>query len=239
MGSTVELKRFEYRECADAPFVPSWTEWNDASETVPEEDNSEHDAAAIALDARLTQEKERAFEEGRACGIEEGRAAERASGIARTTVAEDERIRRVTELLAGFEKQREDYFRDAEQEVVQLALAVAARILWREAQADPLLLMGAVRVALGQITAAAEVRLLVPKPDVDLWTEAIALLPNLRSKPRVIGKEGMRVGECVIETELGKADISIPAQLSEVERSLNRKGGKDNGSARNVCGGSK
>jgi len=35
-----------------------------------------------------------------------------------------------------------------EHEVVKLALAVAARILRREAQMDPLLLTGAVRVAL-------------------------------------------------------------------------------------------
>ncbi len=36
---------------------------------------------------------------------------------------------------------------------MKLALAVAARILRREAQMDPLLLTGAVRVALGQLAA--------------------------------------------------------------------------------------
>ena len=37
--------------------------------------------------------------------------------------------------------------------MVKLALAIAARILRREAQTDPLLLTGAVRVALGQLAA--------------------------------------------------------------------------------------
>jgi flagellar assembly protein FliH len=56
---------------------------------------------------------------------------------------------------------------------------VAARILRREAQMDPLLLTGAVRVALGQLSGSTEVRLRVPPAELDLWTEAIALLPNL------------------------------------------------------------
>ncbi len=68
---------------------------------------------------------------------------------------------------------------------MKLALAVAARILRREAQMDPLLLTGAVRVALGQLAASSEVRLLVPPAKLDLWTETIALVPNLALKPVV------------------------------------------------------
>ena len=84
--------------------------------------------------------------------------------------------------------------------MVELALAVAARILRREAQMDPLLLTGAVRVALGQLSGSTQVRLRVPPAELDLWTETIALLPNLRVKPAVVAGEGMRLGDCAIET---------------------------------------
>jgi len=107
-----------------------------------------------------------------------------------------------------------------------LALAVSARILRREAQMDPLLLTGAVRVALGQLSGSTQVRLLVPAVDLDLWTEAIAALPNLAVKPLVGVGEGMRLGECVIETELGSVDLGIRTQLSEIERGFfDRAGG--------------
>jgi flagellar assembly protein FliH len=102
--------------------------------------------------------------------------------------------------------------------VVELALAIAARILRREAQMDPLLLTGAVRVALGQLTGATEVRLRVPAGELDLWTESMALVPNLGVRPMVVAGEGMRVGECLIETELGTVDLGIRPQLSEIER---------------------
>ncbi len=105
-----------------------------------------------------------------------------------------------------------------EQEVVKLALAIAARILRREAQMDPLLLTGAVRVALGQLSGSTEVRLRVPPSELDLWTEAIALLPNLALKPIVTPGEGMRLGNCVIETSLGSVDLGLRAQLVEIER---------------------
>ena len=49
-------------------------------------------------------------------------------------------------------QERDRYLHAVEHEVVKLALAVAARILRREAQMDPLLLTGAVRVALGQLS---------------------------------------------------------------------------------------
>jgi flagellar assembly protein FliH len=83
---------------------------------------------------------------------------------------------------------------------------------------DPLLLTGEVRVALGQLSASTQVRLRVPAAELELWNAAIALLPNLAVKPSVTAGEGMRLGDCGIETELGSVDLGIRAQLGEIER---------------------
>ncbi|MGB6743322.1 MAG: FliH/SctL family protein, partial [Terracidiphilus sp.] len=115
-----------------------------------------------------------------------------------------------------------------EHEVVKLALAIAARILRREAQMDPLLLTGAARVALGQLSATTEVKLRVPPGDLDLWTEAIALLPNLPLKPLVVAGDEMRLGDCIVETSLGTVDLGIRSQLAEIERGFfDRAGGSE------------
>ena len=206
---------FEYPHCADVPDPPSWPGWADAG-------GAKGSAPAAELERRLAEEKRQAFEGGRERGRQEGRQAEREAQAA----AERERVRRTAELIAKFAEERDRYLHAVEHEVVKLALAVAARILRREAQMDPLLLTGAVRVALGQLSATTEVRLRVPAAELQLWTEAMALLPSLPIKPSVAAGEGMRLGECVLETELGSVDLGIRAQLAEIERGFfDRAGG--------------
>ena len=116
--------------------------------------------------------------------------------------------------------------------MVRLALAVAARILRREAQMDPLLLTGAVRVALGQLAATSELRLRVPAREADLWKETIALLPKLTVKPLVVTDESMLLGECVIESKVGTVDLGIRSQLGEIERGFFDRPGTPDAPAR-------
>ena len=97
---------------------------------------------------------------------------------------------------------------------------------------DPLLLTGAVRVALGQLAATSEVRLRVPAKEADLWTETMALLPNLAVKPLVVADEGMRLGDCVIESKVGTVDLGVRAQLSEIERGFFDRAGVQDAAAR-------
>jgi len=171
-----------------------------------------------AFDQRLTQETAKSFESGRERGRLEGREAERQAQAAAISTADQRRMRQAAELVENFAQERDRYLRAVEREVVELALAVAARILRREAQMDPLLLTGAVRVAPGQLSSSTQVRLHVPADELGLWTEAIALLPNLAVKPAVVAGEGMRLGECRIETDLGSVDVGLRAQLGEIER---------------------
>jgi flagellar assembly protein FliH len=83
---------------------------------------------------------------------------------------------------------------------------------------DPLLLTGAVRVALGQLSGSTEARVRVPAAEIELWKDALALLPNLTMKPKVLAGEGMLLGDCAIETALGSLDLGIRSQLGEIER---------------------
>ena len=175
-------------------------------------------AAQAEFEKRFAEESRKSFETGRERGHQEGRQAERAAQAPVVKAAEEHRKRQGAQLLESFAQERDRYLLSVEHEVVKLALAIAARILRREAQMDPLLLTGAVRVALGQLSSATEVRLTVPPDDLPLWADAIAHLPNLPLKPLVIPGEGMCLGECVLETSLGSVDLGLRAQLSEIER---------------------
>lgn len=170
------------------------------------------------FDRRLAEETRRTFEAGRAQGRLEGRQAECEAQAGAVVAAERERLRRAVDLVDSFARERERYFAEVEREVVGLALAIAARILRREAQMDPLLLTGAVRVALGQLSASTAARLVVPPAELELWKDAIAHTPSLAVKPEVVSGEGMRLGECTIKTDLGSADLGLRSQLGEIER---------------------
>ncbi len=43
-------------------------------------------------------------------------------------------------------------------------------------------------------------------------------MPNLALKPVVVAGEGMRLGDCVIESEVGTVDLGVRSQLGEIER---------------------
>jgi len=62
--------------------------------------------------------------------------------------------------------------------------------------------------------------------ELSLWTETILRLPKLAVKPEVVPGEGMRLGDCRIETEMGSVDLGVRAQLGEIERGFfDRVGG--------------
>jgi flagellar assembly protein FliH len=218
-GGQGRIEVFEYPAGSDASLVPEWSGWGSDEEGADGSSSSAKGRAAephqrAEFERRLGEETRRSLEAGR----EQGRLAEREAQAAARMTAERERAQHAAALVESFTRELERYLLKVEHEVVKLALAVAARILRREAQMDPLLLTGAVRVALGQLAASTEVRLRVPAGELELWREAIALLPNPAVKPTVLAGEGMLLGDCRIETGMGSVDLGIRAQLGEIER---------------------
>ena len=230
------VEAFQYPSGPETPLSPGWYGWTDDEEAA---DNSAMAQTGDArggsieipqhaeIEIRIAEETRRAFDAGREQGCNSEREAQTAERIA----AERERAQQAARLIEDFTKERDRYLEAVEHEVVKLALAVAARILRREAQMDPLLLTGAVRVALGQLAGSTQVRLQVPAAELDLWSEAMALVPNLAVRPTVIAGEGMRLGDCTIETAMGSVDLGIRAQLGEIERGFfDRAGSSGSGS---------
>jgi flagellar assembly protein FliH len=123
---------------------------------------------------------------------------------------------RMSKLSAEFDTERAHYFASAEAEVVKLALAIAAQVLHREAQLDPLLLSGVVRVAVEQIRDGSHAVLRVPVPELDEWRERLVDCKDVALE--VLGDDRLVSGDCVLESSLGRAELGIRAQLKEIER---------------------
>jgi flagellar assembly protein FliH len=181
------------------------------------EDREQLKARVEELEQQL-QQREQEFEQklelARTAAFEDGRKAE-----ASLRAAAVEKIAgQMGHTLEEFRAARDGYLAQVEQEVVQLALAIAERVLRREAQMDPLLLAGAVRVALGQISETTEVRMKVPAAEYELWNEMISLMPSLPLRPQLIADESLRAGDCSLETAMGSVDLGVKSQLAEIER---------------------
>jgi flagellar assembly protein FliH len=123
------------------------------------------------------------------------------------------RLQRVEE---EFHQQRTRYFAGVESEIVRLALAIAARVLHREAKLDPLLLTGVVKVALEKVAKDSSVVLRVPVSEVERWQEVFA--SHQESALKLVGDERLGADECVLETNVGRVELGVTAQLEEIER---------------------
>ena len=133
----------------------------------------------------------------------------------RAESAEREALQRrsVEEALRRFADERSSYFARVEAELVHLALAIARKILAREAQLDPMLLAGLVRIALDGMQGSPAVRLRVAPSRVSAWQQL-----KLHEHAEVLGDPVCGPEECVLETEVGSAQLSFETQMKEIEQ---------------------
>ena len=126
---------------------------------------------------------------------------------------------KLTKTLHQFAQERASYFNRVEAEVVQLALAIARKVLQREAALDPTLLAALVRVALERMQNGRPTRVVIPPEEFDRWR---ALGHNEAGAPHweAVADDTLKPGDCVVETELGHANFGFEAQLMGIEESF-------------------
>lgn len=122
--------------------------------------------------------------------------------------------------LHDFAAERAEYYQRVEAEVVQLALSIARKILHREAQVDPLLLAGIVRVALGKIEAGTGVTVRVHPQCAAEWRGFFAGHMEKHQVPEVIEDPAMAAERCILQSSLGTIELGVEMQLKEIERGL-------------------
>ena len=119
--------------------------------------------------------------------------------------------------VAAFNEQRSEYFTRAEAEIVQLALAIAAKILHREAQVDPMLVASLVRIAVERLREGSSVTVRVGRGKAERWKEYF-LSQAMVARVEVVEGADLSDHDCLLETELGVANFGLDTQLKEVEQ---------------------
>lgn len=203
-----------------APFPGYVTGFPGSEDSLPDvrpERQSDDHFRVAELELRLQEERDAAAQ-AVAAAREQGRREARMA-VEQQVNAEQHRLQvQILQALEQFRLERQSYFHNVEGEVVRLALAIAARVLHRETHLDPLLLSGAVRVALDKLGDSSRVVMRVPPREVDAWKEFFRGAANLRIQPGVLEDPSLSPGECLLVTELGTIELGVRAQLEEIEK---------------------
>lgn len=125
----------------------------------------------------------------------------------------------IGEALSRFEQERKGYFRRVEAEVVQLSLAIARKVIHREAQIDKQLLAGIVRALIAELSDSTGIVLRVHPSAEQEWSTFAASV-KLEPKPKIVGDPAIERDACWIVTQLGTTQISLDGQLKAVEEGL-------------------
>jgi flagellar assembly protein FliH len=118
--------------------------------------------------------------------------------------------------LKEFGDQREEYFARVEAEIIQLSLSIAAKILHREAQVDPMLVASLVRIAIEKMREESSIIVRVGAGRGSAWKKYFSGFPNL-AHVEVVEDSKLSEHDCLLETGLGTANFGLDTQLKEVE----------------------
>jgi flagellar assembly protein FliH len=169
-------------------------------------------SAQLAVRDKEWQQKVR---EARAAGAREGEAAARGRAAAETQPV----IERLGHAIQDLAALRPRLRRQAEADTLQLALAIARRVLRRELAIDPEALHGLVLAALEKVDAREICRVRVHPSQaaaVSAWLRQASAGQTIE----VVADPASEPGAAVFETERGDLDASIETQLQEIERGL-------------------
>jgi len=157
------------------------------------------------IEQRLALARQQGFEEGKAAATE---------SLAGQIEAMQMKLARSIEELTG---SRLRYRRQAEKDVVALALAVARRILHRELTVAPEALLGLVKAALDKMEAGEVHQVRVSRGDAPLLRQFFEQM-GLPQRLEVIADANLAPGGVLIESSRGRLDASVDTQLAEIER---------------------
>jgi flagellar assembly protein FliH len=187
-----EIAAFAFEQLEPSPPIP-----RDAHERV---------LAQAGAEAELIREQ------ARTAGHDEGRAQGHADGLAEISAATAALGQALTDVLA----QREEMAREIERDAVELALALAAKVLAGALQAQPELVVDVVRGALRRVADRRRITVLVDPQDLEIVSAALGELQAQAGGIELCEVQSdRRVGRggAIVRTAEGEVDASVAVQL--------------------------
>ena len=195
--------------------------------------NADNEAARVLEEARKTAEQiktdaeKRGYEEGLARGtqqgIEEGKATGHEQALNESAEALEKLRQHWTSAIEQWERDRHDLLSASREDVLRFAIVLAEKIVCRAIEVDPSLVINQVEDALMLIAQPGRVVIEVNPSDVPLIEEALPQLQQRLADAAHIElrpSETIERGGCVLRTNLGTIDATIPKQMERIIHTL-------------------
>jgi flagellar assembly protein FliH len=189
-----------------------------------------HQAGEQAEVLRRNAHKE-GFQQGYTEGLESGKKQGSEQAYAQTfeeakkEFADQNRgvLDSLSALFTTFETERDHIIAQAQQELLALALTVAARVTHHQLTIDDQIVLENIKAAVSLVSSRSSVIVKINPTDLKRFelmdAEKAQKLLNVRHV-EVIGDETVDIGGCVVQTENGSIDAQVSNQLETIIRQL-------------------
>lgn len=190
--------------------------------------DAEQNAQEIIANARAEAEKIIAEAEAKKLEIqnsskEEGFKIGQEEGFNTGKAEVDRLIQRTHVILEGVMSRREEILAETEQQIVELVLLMARKVIKILSENQKSVVMANVVQALKKVKGRGNVTLRVNMSDVKLATEHIddfiKQVENVQGMT-ILEDSTVEQGGCIVETDFGAIDARISSQLTELENKI-------------------
>ncbi|GJL51436.1 MAG: hypothetical protein NPIRA01_26630 [Nitrospirales bacterium] len=207
-----ENQRLVVRSFEMTELIPMFMK-NIGQQQVSKEEQEKVEEAEMPHDCSDLQQQ--AFEAGRIAGIEEG------TEQCRQNVEQE--TQRALRLVGQVEEARVRMLRQAESDLVELALAIAKKVIHREASMHKDVVVEQVGHIFKSLATSCELCLYVHPDEVEyLQTMQSHLMTHDGNSPsiRIEGDPAMEIGGCFLQTGGLSIDAGIESQLKIISEAL-------------------
>lgn len=135
---------------------------------------------------------------------------------------ESKGLAKVTEKLVAFEKRKEEFFENAEPEIVKLVLTIAEKVIGKIAHENSQVIKSVVREALDHTIGDRIVVKLNPEDYKSIMEGEREFKDVVDRTKRLSFREddSIAMGGCVVETDVGTIDAQLGTQLEAIKKAL-------------------
>ena len=210
----IDLEAFRY----EAETIIAKAE-ETAAKCLTEAESKAHELAQQAYEEGHNNGYQEGLEQGQQEGLEQGK---------QTALADMQQTMQLTMekaqgIVGTAEQEARQMILDAEREIVEIAFAVAKRVLARELEENPTAILPIVKEALGKVRDQEQITIRVNPEDYEM-----VLMPK-RDLQLMVGRENavsvtvdpiVPLGGCVIDTSLGTVDARLDTKLELVYKAI-------------------
>jgi flagellar assembly protein FliH len=191
----------------------------DDSSSECESNGTEPSESASSTDEFDIDAYQKGFSDGLAKGAGEGER----TGFERASKKLEPLLESLRDALRQLENLRTETLQDIEKEIVELALAIARKVICREVEMDREVVACVAREALARIDDPGKITIKMNPEDLQFIEETSYNLSNMLGSIDNVtleAEENIQSGGCMIKTGLGEIDARIESQIQVVEESF-------------------